>query len=313
MRRKNSETTKLRNPWLVAAWPGMGSVATIAGTYLAEVLKLEPAGMIPPGQFFTIDRVDVQSGIARSGALPRSMFFVWRDPDGKRDLIIFLGEAQPATGGFTMCQRIMEYAARRGVKRVVTFAAMGTQLLPSDDPRVFGAVTAPELLGELRASDVDLLQEGQVGGLNGALLAAAAEHGVPAMCLLGEFPAYAANVPNPRAALAVLQAFSALAGLEIDLSVLAGRADQMDAQLTHLLEKLQRGAGIEGNGNGESEEPASESEDRPVLDIVTRRHIEDLFGAATEDRGRAVELKQELDRLGVFEQYEDRFLDLFRH
>ena len=310
MKEKSPEKPRLRNPWLVAAWPGLGSVATIAGTYLGETLQPDPAGMISPREFFGVDHVEVRSGIARSGPLPRSMFFVWRDPDGKRDLIIFLGEAQPATRGYALCRRIMEYAIKHGVKRVVTFAAMGTQLKPSDDPRVFGAVTAPELLDELRNNDVDLLQDGQVGGLNGALLAAAAERDVPAMCLLGEFPAYAANMPNPRAALAVLLAFSELTGVEIDLSSLAGRADQMDAKLTQLLEKLQQAGGLDTDR--EEGFAVTEPQELPVLDVVTRRHIEDLFGAATEDRAQATALKQELDRLGVFDEYEDRFLDLFK-
>ena len=37
-----------------------------------------------------------------------------------------------------------------------------------------------------------------------------------------------------------------------------------------------------------------------------------MFAKAREDRAKAFELKEELDRLGVFDQYEDRFLDLFK-
>jgi hypothetical protein len=37
-----------------------------------------------------------------------------------------------------------------------------------------------------------------------------------------------------------------------------------------------------------------------------------LFNQANQDRSKAFELKQELDRLGVFKDYEDRFLDLFK-
>jgi hypothetical protein len=37
-----------------------------------------------------------------------------------------------------------------------------------------------------------------------------------------------------------------------------------------------------------------------------------LFEKAREDRSKAYELKGELDRLGVFDLYEDRFLDLFK-
>ena len=51
-------------------------------------------------------------------------------------------------------------------------------------------------------------------------------------------------------------------------------------------------------------EPAPEPRDE--------RRIEGLFEQATKDRSKAFELKRVLDRLGVFKQYEDRFLDLFK-
>ena len=47
------------------------------------------------------------------------------------------------------------------------------------------------------------------------------------------------------------------------------------------------------------------------LDYATRQKIEKLFGDAAKDRAKAFGLKRELDKLGVFKQYEDRFLDLF--
>ena len=40
--------------------------------------------------------------------------------------------------------------------------------------------------------------------------------------------------------------------------------------------------------------------------------LERMFEAATNDRSKAFELKNELDRLDVFREYEDRFLDLFK-
>ena len=43
-----------------------------------------------------------------------------------------------------------------------------------------------------------------------------------------------------------------------------------------------------------------------------KQRIEQLFEQSVQDRSRAFELKSELDRLGVFKDYEDRFLDLFR-
>ncbi|MBV8318546.1 MAG: hypothetical protein JOZ53_26700, partial [Planctomycetaceae bacterium] len=43
-----------------------------------------------------------------------------------------------------------------------------------------------------------------------------------------------------------------------------------------------------------------------------RRRIEQLFEQAKQDRSYAYELKRELDRLNVYPEYEDRFLDLFK-
>jgi hypothetical protein len=43
-----------------------------------------------------------------------------------------------------------------------------------------------------------------------------------------------------------------------------------------------------------------------------RERIETLFIASAADRSKAYELKRELDRLGVFAEYEDHFLDLFK-
>ncbi|MHC4126749.1 MAG: PAC2 family protein [Planctomycetota bacterium] len=316
---KRREKNNLRDPWLVAVWPGMGQVAAGAGSYLAQALKPEPAGRVPEHEFFSVNQVDVSGGIARTGRLPQSVFYAWRDPKGRRDLVFFIGEDQPESRGYAMCHRILDFALEHRVERVVTFAAMGTKMHPAADPRVFGAVTVPGMLRELRSNGVLPLREGQIAGLNGALLAAASERGVGAVCLLGEMPFYAAGVPNPKSSLAVLEAFTKIAGIRINLSRLERVAEQSQEHLTGLWEQLKAQAShllernvevFEGMEEDEPLEP-SEPETLPALDAAARRRIEKLFGAAQRDRARAGELKEELDRLGVFREYEDRFLDLF--
>ncbi|HUG92656.1 MAG TPA: hypothetical protein VML55_17580 [Planctomycetaceae bacterium] len=62
----------------------------------------------------------------------------------------------------------------------------------------------------------------------------------------------------------------------------------------------------------EEDEYRSEPPEEERLSDFDRQRIESLFESAAQDRARAFELKQELDRLKVFKEYEDRFLDLFR-
>lgn len=322
-----AQAPNARETWLVAVWPGMGSVAVAAGAFLVTKLGARPVGEVPAGDVFEIGHIDVRQGLASPGRLPRSLFFEWRNPSAPRDLLIFVGEAQPQARGLAFCQRLLEAATEKRVTRVVTFAALATQLHPSDAPRVFGVATQPALIDEFRTLEMAILQEGQISGLNGVLLAAAAERSLPAICLMGELPYFAAAVPNPKASLAVLEAFATMAGIEVDFSELREQAEAVERGLIELLEKLEEAARQQAEASGEEgftvpdvaisakEEEAGKSSDSkkaPELDAKAKQRIEALFAAAGEDRNRAFQLKQELDRLGVFKHYEDRFLDLFR-
>lgn len=54
------------------------------------------------------------------------------------------------------------------------------------------------------------------------------------------------------------------------------------------------------------------STDSAGVPVAARDHIEALFAAARADRSRAAELVSELRRWGLYEEYEDRFLAMFK-
>jgi uncharacterized protein len=324
------DTPAKPKPWLIAAWPGMGNVAVIAAGYLVHELEMEEAGELPSRDHFDINEVEVKEGIIERPRLPRGVFFQWKNPGAGRNLIIFLGEAQPATGTYAYAHELVATAKRMGADRVVTFASMASGLHPADNPKVTGVATDTAMLAELRRVEVTPLQEGQIGGLNGVVLGAAADQGLPGLCLLAEIPFFAAAVPNPKAARIALSVFSVLAGIDISLDALNKYSAAMDKALLEAMEKIEKKQQEEGGEGGEGgadlgfgaeadeEEQSEEAPEppqpakEPSLDYATRNRIERLFQAARRDKSKAMRLKEELDRLGVFEQYEDRFLDLFR-
>ncbi len=328
-----------RETWLVAAWPGMGNVGLGACGYLISRLQARLVHELDVSGIFGYEHVEVKDGLATPGQLPRCMLFEWSHPERPLDLLIFLGEAQPETGGYTLCERLLDHAQGRNISRVITFAAMATQLHPADEPMVFGIGTTGEQIRDLQSHRAKLLKEGQIAGLNGVLLAAAGDRRLPGLCLLGELPYFAAGVPNPKASRAVLEIFCEMADLTLEWDELNRQAEAVEKGLIELLGKLQDAAGEDDDEEDQfivqdisltdpSEEPVaddeapetgSESENNPdaedsppKLDAESRRRVESLFEGAEKDRSRAVQLKAELDRLGVFKQYEDRFLDLFR-
>ncbi|MEO7101440.1 MAG: PAC2 family protein [Luteolibacter sp.] len=297
-------------PWLVAAWPGMGNVAISAGYYLMAKLGMHLVAEFPAREFFDLERVDVKDGLIHTGRLPRSRLFMWSDPQKKHDLIVFIGEAQPPSKGSAFCSQLIRHAKQIGVQRVFTFAAMATQMRPEHDSRVFAAAIDKHTLHDFKHLGMHILEEGQISGLNGVLLGIAAEAGMDGGCLLGEIPHVFSQFPFPKASLAVLNIFASMAGISLDLKELEEQGRQVEAGLEELLHRLEKSV-VSQAETAETEE-AEQEETGPRTSSRDKQRIEELFSAARTNRSQAYKLKQELDRLKIFHDYEDRFLDLFK-
>jgi proteasome assembly chaperone (PAC2) family protein len=301
---------KLKAPWMVAVWPGMGNVALNAGYYLLAKLEMHVIAEFEVANLFDVDHVEVRQGRIQSVEHPRNRLFLWSDPEKKHDIVIFLGEAQPPVGKYQFCRRLIEYARELEIERVFTFAAMATSMHPDHRSRVFGAATDDKGLEEIKRLELDLLEDGHIGGLNGVLLGAAAESGLRGTCLLGEMPHIFTQLPFPKASMGILEVFTTITGIKLDFSELAAQVKVMEQQLGELLTQVEEkfGPQFPQEQEGYVAEPA-ESEG---LSPADEEKIERLFNQAEADRSKAFELKQVLDRLGVFKNYEDRFLDLFK-
>lgn len=304
----------LNAPWLVAAWPGMGGVGISAAYYLMAKLGMHLLAEFPAREFFDLDNVEVKNGLISTGRLPRSRLFLWRDPRGQHDLIVFLGEAQPPTKGDAFCRQLIARAREMGVQRVFTFAAMATQMRPAHESRVFGAAIDRESLEQLQRLDLQVLEEGTISGLNGVLLGVASESGMHGGCLLGEMPHVFPQFPFPKASLAVLKAFTGLVECRLDFAELEQQAREIEEKLEEIVERVEQSVGQPEAAASFQMPPEEEKEAEADegLSPKDKQRLEELFEQARKDRSRAYELKQELDRLKVFHDYEDRFLDLFK-
>ena len=327
---KTSDSNK--GVWLVAAWPGMGQVGSIAAGYLVHALGAKPVAELPARGFFDIEQVEIKGGVVVPPHMPRNVLHRWKPAENGPELLIFLAEAQPSIDNHDFAHALLDQAQKFGAERVISFASVASQLHPSQKPKAFGVVTQPDMKADIEKAGAAMLQDGQIGGLNGVLLGAAAERGLPGVCLLGEIPYFAGTVANPKAARAVLGAFSKLTGIPVDTTELSKHDEKVDQIMLDLLERLKQQAEQAGaqvtfpeppddpdETEEATEEAAAPDDEEPALetvevkpDFAAREKIEKLFSEARKDRTRAVQLKSELDTLGCFELYEDRFLDLFK-
>ncbi len=225
---------KLNSPNMLAAWPGIGNVSMLVATYLEKKLDFKPLGEIEASHFFDSIGVVVENNVVEAPQFPQSNFYYWKNKNKGSNLILFIGEDQPATKGYELANCVLDVGLRFQVKRIYTCAAAITRIHHSEQPRVWGVATTPRLTDELKR--YDLVERGNlhISGLNGLLLGVAKERGVEGICLLGEVPMYATRVQNPMAALAILEVLSKILDIEIDTFELAQLASETKEKMKQL-------------------------------------------------------------------------------
>ena len=306
---------KLKNPYLIVAWPGMGEVAFKAATYLVETLKAEEFALILPEEFFYLTGSVIKEGVLSVPELPQSKFYYWKNKLGKNDLIIFLSNAQPdLTKAESYSKRIIHIAKNFNVEMIVNFASMPQPIDHTQEPSVWFASTSPELNKNLKEYNFNLLSEGQISGMNGLFLGIAKMEGLKGFCLLGGIPLYTIQIENPKASLAVLSALAKILHMQIDFTNLIAQAQTMEGEINKLLDYLKLGPGAQSGpiGEEEIEKIKKTLSQLTKLPVSVKENIEKLFAQAKADITKANKLKSELDKWNVYKEYEDTFLDLFR-
>ena len=215
---------KLNSPNLLAAWPGIGSVATIVANYIKGTLGFKELGALEASYFFDPIGVLVKDNVVESPNFPQSQFYYWKNEGGGSDLILFIGDDQPAAKGYELANCVLDVGQKFQVRRVYTCAAAITRIHHTEPPKVWGAATSHQATKDLRKYNLEQASNLQIAGLNGLLLGVAKERDIDGICLLGEVPVYASRVPNPMAALAVMKVLTTMVAVEIDLSELAKMA-----------------------------------------------------------------------------------------
>ncbi len=218
---------------MVATWPGIGNVSLIVAEYVLRKLSFKDLGALDGSYFFDPIGVVARDNVVQAPQFPENRFYYRKGGKGERDVILFVGEDQPSAKVYELAQCVLDVGQRFQAERVITCAAALTRIHFTEQPRVWGVATKPELTEELARYDLVYRGNLQIAGLNGLLLGVAKERGVDGICLLGEVPTQASRVPNPMAALAILQVLSRMLGFKIDTAELTEVAQQTKEQIRY--------------------------------------------------------------------------------
>ncbi|MGQ9707377.1 MAG: PAC2 family protein [bacterium] len=303
---------RVNAPTLIACWPGMGHVGILAASYLRVKLAGKPYAEIDATPYFLPDAIEVENGIGRIPLPPRQMIFYVAEPP----ILIFEGEAQiSGEPGIKIAGELLDIAQEAGVGTVFTGAAFALPMSYRQPAKVYGVATDETLRQRFISLGIEPLAEGRISGLNGLLLGLAKSRSIPAASFLATMPQYAIEAPNPKASKAIIEVFCRILNITPDLNELDEKireADRMmgefERRVAAALDALRQEA-TQSRTEPEAGEEKETGESPEPHELMAQ--IERLFEEAQRDRSKAKELKEELDRWGLFKLYEDRFLDLF--
>jgi predicted ATP-grasp superfamily ATP-dependent carboligase len=296
-------------PVLFAAWTGAGNVGVLAIDYLRRKLKSHLFAQIDMSQIITPDSIVVNSGVTRFPETPQSVFYHNHNPD----LVLF--ESNAHAGGnhdIEVMRTILELSKELNISRIYTAAALPQSTSHVTQPKLLYACNNAGLKGELESLGLQAMPDGEISGLNGLLLGFAGIKKIDAVCLLATIPAYAVALTYPLAALSIVQKIAEITGVSIDYKELEQEIEIVDPMFGEIEDKIKDffSSGAFGDESEEGEfttEPVAQDDvPKYVMD-----KIEKLFQLAIKDHGKAGELKNELDKWGLYKLYENRFLDLF--
>ncbi len=245
------KTPDVRDPCLVAAWPGIGNIGLIAVNYLKNRLAAEEFGELEPWHFFFPKGVTIKNGVLQEMEFPTGKFYYHK---GERDLIIFLAEMQPGEEEelYEMANLVLDVAQQFGCRRVYTAGAAVAPIHHTARPRVWAVPNDKALLTEVRKykntilmSDLDDRQgRGNITGLNGVLLGVAKKRKCAGVCFLGEVPMYVAHFPGPytilypKASRSILEVFAEALGVQIDMSNINAFANNVEREIEGIYQNL---------------------------------------------------------------------------
>lgn len=280
-----NEPPELNDPVLVTAFSGWNDAASAASTALSAVadsVETELIARIDPEEYFdfqaTRPQISLTGGKLQSIDWPENLIFAGHSDGANRDFLLISG-TEPSTRWRTFCNALIDIAERCGVESMVTFGSLIADVAHTRPVPITGLATTDELITRLGFEEVSY--EGPTG-IVAVLHGLAKERGLTSASLWAAVPHYAAAVPNPKAALALLRRLEGLTGVPLDGSSLENAAGSFEHQVTQAVEANPEIKELVERLESQQDDIAGLEEDVPSGDALARE-FQDFLREQNDD------------------------------
>lgn len=228
----------LRNPIVIAAftgWNDAGDAASTGVRHLIEDLGAAALAEVDPEEF--TDFATIRPHVRLSAGLTRSIVWptvgMWHASTPGADVILILGP-EPAMQWRLFTEQIVGVAQQLQASMVITLGALLADVPHSRTVQLIGTATEQEIIDRY-----DLQRSRYEGptGIVGIVQDACQTVDIPCIALWAAVPAYASQVPSPKATLALVERLGAIIGSALPTGRLLAQVTDYESRVSMIVDE----------------------------------------------------------------------------
>jgi len=221
----NFEEIDLKDATVIAGFPSIGLVSTIAANYLIDALNLRQIGCVTSSQFPALSVVHTGEPLSPvriySGSQP-----------GAGKIVVFVSEFKPKPNLInSISEAIMKWVADKKCKLLISPEGMvveGKNSEEEENVEAYAIGSTERARSMLMSKEIPQFKNGIIAGVSGVLLNLGKQAGVDVISILAEAHP---NYPDARAAAAAINVMANIMNIEINVKPLYEESERIEMQL----------------------------------------------------------------------------------
>lgn len=219
------EDIDIRGATVIAGFPSIGLVSTIAANYLIDALNLRQIGCVNSPQFPAL------SVVHTGEPLSPVRIYAGTEKNGEK-IVVFVSEFKPKpTLINSISEAIMSWVVKKGCKLLISPEGMVVEGKGSEGEQVADAYaigSTENARRMLTSKKIAQFTNGIIAGVSGVLLNLGKQSNFDVISILAEAHP---NYPDARAAAASINVMALITEIEINVSPLYEESERIEKQL----------------------------------------------------------------------------------
>jgi uncharacterized protein len=221
----NFEEADLKGATVIAGFPSIGLVSTIAANYLIDALNLKQIGCVTSSQFPALS-------VVHTGE-PLSPVRIYAGEQGyNKKIVVFVSEFKPKPNLInSISETIMKWANEKDCKLLISPEGMvveGKSVEGGAQVEAYAIGSTENARSMLLEKKIAQFKNGIIAGVSGVLLNIGKQQNFNVISILAEAHP---NYPDAKAAAAAINVMALLMGIEINVTPLYEESERIEKQL----------------------------------------------------------------------------------